>query len=162
MDQYLLLTRKTREEYLKEISPDAEKRVKRQLVVDEVARAEEIKVTPEEIESLFQTYAQAGQNLPRSDAQIRALASTYRREKTITRLVELTTDPDPDAQAEIAAEEETSVANAEAAALAGEKDVVAELVEASETGDFSEPATPPTGEATAEDAIHSAATATDM
>jgi len=162
MDQYLLMMRKTREEYLKEISPDAEKRVKRQLVVDEVARAEEIKVTPEEIESLFQTYAQAGQNLPRSDAQIRALASAYRREKTITRLVELTTDPDPDAQAETATEEEASVANAEAAALAGEKDVVAELVEASETGDFSEPATPPTGEATAEDAIRSAATATDM
>src|SRR5438270_10130760 len=100
MDQYLLMMRKSREEYLKEIAPDAEKRVKRQLVLDEVAQKEEINVAPEEIESLFQTYAQAGQNLPRSDAQIRALASAYRREKTITRLIELTTDPDPDAQIE--------------------------------------------------------------
>ncbi len=108
MDQYLLMMRKTREEYLKEISPDAEKRMKRQLVLDEVARKEEINVAPEELESLVRAYAQAGQNLPRSDAQNRALASVYRREKAITRLLELTTDPDPDAAVEKAEEEEES------------------------------------------------------
>ena len=136
MDQYLLLMRKSREEYLKEIAPDAENRVKRQLVLDEVAQTEEISVTPEEIESLFRAYAQAGQNLPRSEAQTRALTSAYRREKTITRLLELTTDPDPDAQIESAEEEEAGIANAEAAALAGEEDVVAEHVEADEAGDI--------------------------
>jgi len=98
LDQYLVMLRKTREEYLKELQPDAEKRVRRQLVLDEVARKEDIPVTPEELEAIYRAYAQAGQNLPRTEAQIRALAQTYRREKAITRLVELTTDPDPDAE----------------------------------------------------------------
>ena len=152
--------RKTREEYLKEIAPDAEKRVKRQLVLDEVAQKEEINVAPEEVETLIRAYAQAGQNLARSDAQIRALASVYRREKAITRLVEWTTDPDPDAEAESAVEEDASIANAEAAALAGEEDIVAEHVEADKAGDFPEPATPTIDEATAEDAINSTSTET--
>jgi trigger factor len=123
MDQYLMLMRKSREEYLKELEPDAENRVKRQLVLDAVAEKEEIEVTPEEIESLFRAYAQIGQNLPQTEEQIRSVATNLRREKTITKLVELTTDPDPDEQVEAQAEEEASVANAEAAALAGEKDV---------------------------------------
>ena len=162
MDQYLLMMRKTREEYLKEIAPDAEKRVKRELVLDEVAQKEEINVDPEEIETLLRPYAQAGQNLARTDAQIRALTSAYRREKAITRLVELTTDPDPDAQAESAVEEEASIANAEAAALAGEQDVVAEHVEADRAGDFPEPAMPTSNEASAEDLINRTSTETDI
>ncbi len=123
MDQYLMLMRKSREEYLKELEPDAENRIKRQLVLDAVAEKEEIEVTPEEIESLFRAYAQVGQNLPQTEAQIRSLATSLRREKTITKLVELTTDPDPDEQVEVQAEEDASIANAEAAALVGEKDV---------------------------------------
>ena len=53
MDQYLMLLKKTREEYLKELEPDAEKRVKRQLVLDEVIKKEEISVAPEEVEALL-------------------------------------------------------------------------------------------------------------
>jgi trigger factor len=123
MDQYLMLMRKSREEYLKELEPDAENRVKRQLVLDAVTEKEEIEVTPEEIESLFRAYAQIGQNLPQTEEQIRAVATSLRREKTITKLVELTTDPDPDEQVEVQAEEDASIANAEAAALTGEEDV---------------------------------------
>ncbi len=126
MDQYLMMMRKTREEYLKDIQPDAEKRVKRQLVLDALADKESISVLPEEIEALFRAYAQAGQQLDRSDAQIRALAVSYRREKAITRLLELTTDPDPDATS--AEEEEAGTANAEAAALAGDT-LVADIEE---------------------------------
>jgi trigger factor len=107
LDQYLVMLRKTREEYVKELEPNAEKRVRQQLVLDEVARKEDISVTPEELETIYRAYAQAGQNLPRTEAQIRALAQTYRREKTITRLVELTTDPDPDA--EVASDDEAVV-----------------------------------------------------
>ncbi len=154
MDQYLMLMRKSREEYLKEITPDAEKRIKRQLVLDEVADKEEINIDPEEIESLFRAYTQAGQNLPRTDAQIRSLTSIYRREKAITCLVELTTDPDPDAEVDTTEEEDAAaIANAEAAAITGEEDVVAEHVEADEAGDIPEPAlpTPTTGETTSED-----------
>ncbi len=124
MDQYLMMTRKSRDEYLKEIRPDAENRVKRQLVLEEVARREKITVEPEELEALFNLYAQAGQNLPRTEAQIRALAASYQREKTLTRLVELTTDPDPDAETspeeEVEETEEATIENAQAAALAGE------------------------------------------
>src|SRR5947209_2222181 len=117
IDQYLLMMKKTREEYLKDIEPDAEKRVRRELVLDQVANQEQISVRSEEVEAIFRAYEQAGQSLPRTEGQIRAIVVNYRREKTITRLVELTTDPDP---AEEAAEEETSIENAEAAALAGE------------------------------------------
>ena len=123
MDQYLMLMRKSREEYLKELEPEAENRIKRQLVLDAVAEKEEIEVTPEEIESLFRAYAQIGQNLPQTEEQIRSVATSLRREKTITKLVELTTDPDPDEQVEVQAEEDASIANAEAAALTGGKDV---------------------------------------
>jgi len=58
MDQYLLLMRKTREEYLKELEPDAEKRVRRQLVLNAVTKQEEITVAPEEIEELARAYTQ--------------------------------------------------------------------------------------------------------
>jgi trigger factor len=117
LDQYLMLLKKSREEYLKELEPDAEKRVKRQLVLDEVIKKEEISVAPEEVEALFRAYAQMGQNLPRTEEQIRALAQSLLREKAITRLVELAAGPDP-----ASSEEEAGVANAEAAALAGEEE----------------------------------------
>ncbi len=117
IEQYLMMMRKNREEYVKELEPEAEKRVKRHLVLDEVIKQEGIQISPDEIEALFQAYAQAGQELPRTDAQIRALAVSYLREKAITRLIELTTDPDPDAES---SEAEESVANAEVAAIAAE------------------------------------------
>ncbi|WP_376793623.1 trigger factor [Thermogemmatispora sp.] len=100
LDQYLLLMRKSREEYMKELEPDAERRVKQQLVLDEVARQEGIEVTPEEIESVFRMYAQAGQPLQRSEGQIRALMITLRREKALSRLVELATRPVEEGQQE--------------------------------------------------------------
>ncbi len=108
MDQYLLMMRKSREEYLKDIQPAAEERVRRQLVLDEVARHEEINITPEELEGLLRAYTQAGYNLPRSEEQLQSIALSYRREKAITRLLELTTDPDPDAEAEDTAEDEAA------------------------------------------------------
>jgi trigger factor len=94
MDQYLMLVKKTREEYMQELKPDAEKRVKRQLILDEVIKKEEISVAPEEVEALFRAYTQMGQSLPQTEGQIRALAQSLLREKAITRLVELTTEPE--------------------------------------------------------------------
>lgn len=123
LDQYFMLTKKTREAYLQDVRPDAETRVKRQLVLDEVAQAEEISVAPEELESLYRAYAQAGQQLDRSEEQIRSLLFAYRREKTITKLVDLIAGPDPEERSA----NEQSIENAEAAALAGEPDVVAEI-----------------------------------
>ena len=119
LDQYLMLVKKSREEYQKELEPEAEKRVKRQLVLDEVIKKEDINVAPEEVEALFRAYAQLGQNLPQTEGQIRALAQSLLREKAITRLVELAAGPEPESK-----EEETGVANAETAALAGNEETI--------------------------------------
>jgi trigger factor len=144
LDQYLMMTRKSREEYLQELQPDAEKSVKRQLVLDEVARKEDITVAVEEVETLYSLYAQAGQTLPRGEEQTRALASSLRREKTISRLIELTTDPDPESEvAEPTPAEEATEENAQAAALATEAHNETMETEASAT------ATPLPGESTA-------------
>ena len=140
VDQYLKLVQKTREQYLEEIAPDAEKRVRRELVLDAVAKQDNISVLPEELEAVFRAYAQAGQQLEQSEGQIRALAASYLREKTVSHLIELTTDPDPEDEAEVVDEvidaeemEEASIINAEAAALAGDDEVTGnddEIVEA--------------------------------
>jgi hypothetical protein len=69
---------------------------------------------------LFNTYAQMGQPLPQNENQIRALAISFQREKVLTRLIELTTDPDPDEVSEDEAQEDdTTVVNARAAAQVG-------------------------------------------
>jgi trigger factor len=117
-EQYLKMVGKTLEEYTEEVRPDAEKRVKRELVLEEVVKRENITVQPEEIEAIFNAYAQMGQELPQTEEQVRSLMLNYRREKAIMRLLELTTDPDPDQEDED--EAEAGIVNAEAAALVGE------------------------------------------
>jgi trigger factor len=117
-EQYLRLIGKSREEFTEEVRPDAERRVKQRLVLDEIARREQISVQKEEVEALFNAYAQMGQQLPTTEEQVRSLTLSYRLEKAYNRLLELTTDPDPDAESE--AEAESSITSAEAAALAGE------------------------------------------
>jgi trigger factor len=131
LDQYLKIMRKTKEEYLQELQPEAEARVRRELVLDALAEQEQIGIAPEEVEALFNAYEQMGQRLERSDAQIRALAVGYRREKTMSRLVELTAGPDPDTEQIPAEDEEANIVNAEAAVLASEdiSDGDAEAVE---------------------------------
>ena len=120
-----MMARKTREEHRKDLEPGAEEDVKRELILDAVARKENIEILPEELNELVQFYAQAGQDLTSED-QARALVVTLLREKAFKRLLELTTDPDPDAENPVEEIEEAAIANAEAAALAGE------LIEAAE------------------------------
>ncbi len=115
LDQYLLTMRKSREEYIEDSLPEAEQRLKRQLVLDAVADKEGITVSPEDVEMLWQMYAQGGEQP--TDAQLRTLEASLRREKAITRLVELIAGPEPEAEI---GEEEASIANAKAAALVGE------------------------------------------
>jgi trigger factor len=118
MDQYLLMMKKSREEYINELKPDAEKRIQRQLVLEEIARQENLEVTGEELEALYNAYAQMGQELPRTEQQIRSLAISYRREKALNRLLEITAGPDPD---QVKAEEEASEQNAALAAAAAKE-----------------------------------------
>jgi len=126
MDQYLMMIRKNRQEFRDDMRPDAENRVKRTLVLDEIAKQENVNIEATELEQIFRAYAQAGEELPQTEAQIRALAISYRQEKTLSLLVDLTTDPDPDAEnfaeeaGEVGEAEEATVENAEAAALVGE------------------------------------------
>jgi trigger factor len=122
LDQYLLLIKKSEEEYAQSLEPDAEKRVRQQLVLDEIIKKEQISVSPEEIESLYRLYSQMGQNLPQTQEQIRSLASTLQREKAVSRLLELTTDPDPDdAVEEVVEAEAPEIAGAEQAAKLAEE-----------------------------------------
>ena len=119
LDQYLLMMRKTREEYLEETAPEAEKQVKRDLVLDAIADQEQIEVQPEELEQLVRAYSSQGQQL--NENQLGALLVSYRRQKAMSHLLELVAGPDPDAEesdeeaAEVV-EEEQPEANAEAAA----------------------------------------------
>ena len=85
--------------------------------LDAVAKQDEVAVAPDDLEKLARAYAQAGQPLPRSQEQLRALTTSLLREKTITHLVDLTAGPDPDAENDD--EVEAAVESAEAAALAG-------------------------------------------
>jgi trigger factor len=117
LDQFLMLSKKTREEYLDDMLPDAERELKQQLVLDAVADKEDITVTSDEIDALLQAYAETGQQIQGTEAQRNALSNSYRREKTISRLLELTTDSDEDAES---IDEEISIDNAEAAAEAGD------------------------------------------
>ncbi len=123
LEQYLMIKKQTLEQYKESARPEVERSLKQQLVLSEVGRQEHIEVTTEEVDNLFQFYAQLGQELPRTDEQRRALEISYRREKTLARLVELTAGPDPDAESEALTQmdaEETAVANAQAAAVTGE------------------------------------------
>lgn len=144
LDQYLLLIKKTEAEYMESLKPEAEKRVREQLVIDEVIKQESITVSPEEVETLFRFYAQVGQNLPQTEAQIRSVASSLQREKAIARLIELTTDPDPDE-----AETPEAVEAAPIAANVVEADASAEEAPTSTT---TETADVVTAEAVAENA----------
>jgi len=123
MDQYLKMVQKSRKDYLQEIRPDAEKRIKRELVLEEIARSETITVEPDELESLLNAYARMGHQIPHSEDRLRALALSYRQEKALSRLVELTTDPDPDAEveAEAEAESEANIVDVQAGVLAEEE-----------------------------------------
>lgn len=134
LDQYLRLMRKTREEYLKELQPEAEQNVKRQLVLDEVVKEEKIEITPEDLETLANIYTQSGQDRTLSEEQIQALAVSYRREKTVTHLIELTTDPDPEAEEAV----ETSLEDAQDQSNQAEEAVGVPLVGALEQSNQAE------------------------
>jgi len=148
LDQYLMMARTTHEEYLQSMRPDAEKSVKRQLMLDAVARQEHIGIDPQEIEAVLQLYSQAGQPLPNTEDQVRALAINYRREKTLNFLVDLVAGPDPESELATSEEEEVaSIDNALVAAQAAEaaSDEAQDMT--SEAAGESAIATPPPEEA---------------
>jgi len=96
MDQYLMLIKKTSAEYEESLKPEAEKRVRQQLVLDEIAKREDIQISTDEIEAVLRLYVQMERELPQTEEELRVMANNVRREKTIVHLLALTTDPDED------------------------------------------------------------------
>ncbi|MCD6291376.1 MAG: trigger factor [Anaerolineae bacterium] len=95
MDEYLKLTQTTPEQYHESIRPQAEQRLVRNLLLDAVADAEEITVTPEEVEAEIVRMLQsmAGDTREQMGALLRTpagrqiVAQDLRTQKTIERLL---------------------------------------------------------------------------
>jgi len=126
LEQYLEMMQKSEEQYREELAPEATERVKRELVLDAVADAEQFTVTDRELENWLQVLAMVGGQRRRlrdlSAGQRASLAGRLRRDKAAARLVESAT-AGPTGQSEAAASGEATSkaageANAKAAALA--------------------------------------------
>ncbi|MGB8347390.1 MAG: trigger factor [Ktedonobacteraceae bacterium] len=145
LDQFLLTRKQTREQYLESILPQAEEHLKHEFVLEAVAEQEQITVVEEELQMLRQIYESGGQRL--QDAQVRLLATSYRRQKALSYLVELLTRGEEEQSLEqIAAEAvgQTLTENAQAAAsvgaqIAGDEEAASEG--AGETDTLTEPTT---------------------
>ena len=145
LDQFLLTRKQTREQYLESILPQAEERLKHEFVLEAVAEQEQIVVAEEELQMLRQIYESGGQRL--QDAQVRLLATSYRRQKALSYLAELLTRGEEEQSLEqIAAEAvgQTLTENAQAAAsvgaqIAGNEEAASEG--AGETDTLTEPTT---------------------
>jgi len=145
LDQFLLTRKQTREQYLESILPQAEEHLKHEFVLEAVAEQEQITVAEEELQMLRQIYESGGQRL--QDAQVRLLATSYRRQKALSYLVELLTRSEEEQSLEqIAAEAvgQTLTENAQAAAsvgaqIAGNEEAASEG--AGETDTLTEPTT---------------------
>ena len=61
MEQYYQMTGNTRERMIEQVRPQAEKRIKSRLVLEAIAKAENIEVTEEEFEEELKTIAEAYQ-----------------------------------------------------------------------------------------------------
>ncbi len=131
LEQYLEMLGKTEEQYREEAEPEATERVKRELVLDAIADAEEINVTDREIDNWLELVALvgAGQRRRLRDLSTRQKANVtarLRRDKAAARLIEIATQDhakpsdSADASGE-AADEETEKA-AKTAAVAGATD----------------------------------------
>jgi len=143
MDSYLRVVGKTLDELREEGRPAAEQRVRADLVLEAVARAEGVEVPEEQVEEQVRLVASTPtlsnkerRRLLTSEDLRKRIERRLRKGFTITRLVELTTPPVEGA----AADAEPASATAEAASSAGE-DSAAAASPADETAP-AEPETP--------------------
>jgi len=93
MEQYLAMLQKDMDEYRNELRPEAEGRVKRNLVLDAVADAEQLTASDADLQSWLEMYARAGGQRLRlrdlSSAQRTAITREIVRDKASELLVEL-------------------------------------------------------------------------
>ncbi len=132
LDTYLTYVGKTEEEFQEELRPIAEDRLNRMLVVRKLAEAEELEVTPEEIQEEIESILsgatdeneQAMRRALNSEGTMESIRSSLLNQKVMARLVEIVQGLEPGA----------SVASEEAAATA-EIDTETEDIAGSDAGD---------------------------
>jgi trigger factor len=105
-EQYLRFINKTQDELVEEWLPTARERIKRRLVLDQVAQAEAITVEPAEVEGeIERAVAEAGPRgeelraVLNSDRGRSSLERVLRTRKAVQRLVEIATAAEPAAEA---------------------------------------------------------------
>ncbi|HEX8033804.1 MAG TPA: trigger factor, partial [Ktedonobacterales bacterium] len=124
-EQFLAMSNKTEQEYHDDLQPEARERAKRDLVLDAVADAEHLEADDQEIEGWLQVFAAMGGKRMRlrdlTAGQRANIVSRLRRDKAISRLVEIATENGPATPSAGSAEGETAQteAAAKAAASAG-------------------------------------------
>jgi trigger factor len=143
LQQYLSIMQKSHEEYHKELEPDALLRVKRDLVLNAVADAEELSANQDEVAQWLDNLNSISNDRPVRMNQLTAnqranIEGRIRRDKALDRLVNIATEGRGDIilpdLAELTGESDTDGADdavergAEAAAAAAE-DVTAETVD---------------------------------
>jgi trigger factor len=98
MDQFLMLSQKTADEYKKGLEPEAEKNAKADLVLEAIADQEGLTASDSEVQSLLDLYAQLGATRPQRVNQLsatsrRRLEASIKRDKARNFLIEHATRP---------------------------------------------------------------------
>jgi trigger factor len=98
MEQFLMLSQKTPEQYKKELEPEAEKNAKTDLVLEAIADQEGLSVSDREVQSLLDLYARLGATRPQRLNQLsatarRRLEASIKRDKARNFLIEHATRP---------------------------------------------------------------------
>lgn len=98
MDQFLMLSQKTADEYKKELEPEAEKNARTDLVLEAIADKEQLTVSDRELQSLLDLYARLGAARPQRLGQLsatarRRLEASIKRDKARNFLIEHATTP---------------------------------------------------------------------
>ena len=142
-EQYLEMMKKTEEEYHDELQPDAQVRVKRDLVLDAIAEKEGLTVTDNELQSWLDMYASiGGRRLRLRDlrpGQRAGIESSLLRDRATERLVEIATSGATDESRESAEESGAKAAARSGAESAAEAPEAATPVTAANIGSASPP-----------------------
>jgi trigger factor len=121
-EQFLAMSNKTEQEYHDDLQPEARERAKRDLVLDAVADAEHLEADDQEIEGWLQIFAAMGGRRMRlrdlTPGQRANIVSRLRRDKAISRLVEIATENGPATPTAGVGTAEGETAQTEAAAKA--------------------------------------------
>lgn len=140
MDTYLAYVGKTEEEFHEELRPQAQDRLNRQLVVRQLAQAEELEVSDEEIQEEIETMVagatdenqEAMRRTLNSESMTESIRSSLMSQKVMNRLMEIVQGLEPGAgvaDAEASAEEEAGAeeSDSETEGIAGSEAPDAEI-----------------------------------